>query len=461
MSQSSGDDGRFNPSRRKLLAGIAGGSAAAALAACGDSTAPAQNPSNASLPAPADSGIDHVVVVMMENRSFDHYYGWVPGADGKQAGRNFVDTAGNTQPSHHLSDFQNCASADPDHSYEGGRKELNGGAMDGFLLPSTPGDTFPIGYYEEADLPFHGPAARNWTIFDRYFCSILAETYPNRFYMHSGQTSKLHNSDAPNTTALPTVWDALKAKGVSGNYYYSDIPFTAEYGTTYLGISLPFTSFLLQAAAGTLPAVSYIDPTFLGEGQGVSHDDHPLADIRNGQAFLNQVYNAVTGSPQWSKTLLIINYDEWGGFADHVEPGFAPITAAEAALGNDGRLGFRVPVVAIGPRARRGHVEHTQFDHTSILNLLVWRFGLTPWYPRASTSNNFALALDFDNAPDTTAPVFNVPTGPFGQVCGLPALLPSGSSLSQVDAVSRSRAAHILEMQMLRAKAQRFGFPVY
>ena len=462
MSKATGDDGRFNPSRRKLLAGFAASAAGAAVASgCGESSTPAENPSNANLPDPATSGIDHIVVVMMENRSFDHYYGWLPGADGKQAGRSFVDTAGKTQSSYHLTDFQNCANADPDHSYEGGRKELNGGAMDGFLLPSTPGDTFPIGYYEEADLPFHGPAARNWTVCDRYFCSILAETYPNRFYMHSGQTSKLHNSDSPTTTSLPSIWDALQAKGISGNYYYADIPFTAEYGTTYLNISLPFTSFLLQAAAGTLPPVSYVDPTFLGEGQGISHDDHPLADIRNGQAFLNQVYDAVRNGPHWDRTLLVINYDEWGGFADHVEPGFAPITDAEKALGNDGRLGFRVPTVIIGPRARRGHVEHTQFDHTSVLNMMVWRWGLKPWYPRASTSNNLAVALDFDSPLNTAAPAFGVPTGPFGQICGLPALLPNGSSLGQVDAVSRSRAAHILEMQMLKAKAQRFGFPVY
>ncbi len=463
VKKTDGDDGRFNLGRRKLLAGIAASAASAgALSACGNSSGPGSNPSSATLPDPATSGIDHVVVVMMENRSFDHYYGWLPGADGMQAGRSFVDTAGNTQMSFHLADYQNCDSADPDHSYEGGRKELNNGAMDGFLLPSTPGDHFPIGYYSERDLPFHGPAAHSWTVCDRYFCSILAETYPNRFYMHSGQTSKLHNADAPNVTSLPTIWDALKAKGLSGRYYYSDIPFTAEYGTKYLDISQPFAAFQAAAAAGALPQVSYIDPSFLGEGQGVSHDDHPLADIRNGQAFLNQVYDAVRNSPNYASTLLVINYDEWGGFADHVLPGFAPVTAAETTLGNDGRLGFRVPAVIIGPRARRGHVEHTEFDHTSVLNLMLWRWGLTPFYPRASTSNNLALALDFDNPPDTSAaPAFSVPAGPFGSACNLPALLPSGTSLAQADAVSKSRATHILEMQMLRAKAQRFGFPVY
>jgi phospholipase C len=392
-------DSEFDPSRRRLLSGIA---AAAVVASCARSNEPSGvMPVPASLPDPAKSGIDQIVVVMMENRSFDHYLGWLPGADGVQAGRTFIDKNGKAQSSYHLTDFQNCASADPDHSYEGGRIELAGGAMNGFLQTTltSPPDTFPIGYYTKDDLAFFGPAAGDWTVCDRYHCSILAETYPNRFYMHSGQTDRLHNSDnadtGGSTSTLPTIWDALKAKGVQGNYYYSDVPFTAEYGTAHLDISLPFATFLAQAAAGTLPAVSYIDPSFLGESNGISHDDHPLADIRNGQVFLSQIYNAVINSPQYASTLLIFTYDEWGGFADHVEPPFAPVSAAESKLGNDGRLGFRIPNLIVGPRAKRGHVEHTLFDHTSILNLIVWRFGLTPFYTRAMSSNNLALALDF------------------------------------------------------------------
>jgi phospholipase C len=417
------------------------------------------------LPDPSTTGIKQIVVVMMENRSFDHYLGWLPGADGMQAGRSFVDKNKASQASYRLTDFQNCASADPDHSYEGGRIELNGGKMDGFLQTTgtVPPDTFPIGYYEQADLPFLGQAAVDWTVCDRYFCSILAETYPNRFYMHSGQTSKLHNGDSPTTTTLPTIWDALKAKGLTGTYYYSDIPFVATYGATYLDISQPFATFIAQAATGTLPSVSYVDPTFLGEGNGVSHDDHPLADIRNGQAFLNQIYNAIASSPQYDSTLLVINYDEWGGFADHVVPPFAPVSAAESALGNDGRLGFRIPNLIIGPRAKRKHVEHTQFDHTSVLNMICWQFGLdASFYPRSASSNNLALALDFVTPANTaTPPTYSVGTGPFGAECDIATMLPSGASLAQVDAVAKSRAAHILDMQMLSNTAKRYGFPVY
>jgi phospholipase C len=503
MKKTISDKDAFNPSRRRLLAGLAASTAGAvALAAChsgansaddgtaaasstGGSAAPGGSSStsgssasgssvamgtatpvgSSALPDPSTTGIKQIVVVMMENRSFDHYLGWLPGADGMQAGRSFVDNKGATQTSYRLTDFQNCASAYPDHSYEGGRIELDNGTMDGFLKTTgtVPPDTFPIGYYEQADLPFHGQAAPDWTVCDRYFCSILAETYPNRFYMHSGQTSKLHNSDAPTTTTLPTIWDALKAKGVSGNYYYSDIPFVAEYGTTYLDISLPFATFLVQAASGTLPAVSYVDPSFLGEGNGVSHDDHPLADIRNGQAFMNQIYNAVTSSPQYESTLLIFNYDEWGGFAEHVVPPFAPVSAAESALGNDGRLGFRIPNIIVGPRAKRQTVDHTEFDHTSVLNLICWQFGLdSSFYPRSASSNNLALALDLVNPPNlSTPPSYTVGSGPFGTECDLSSLLPAGTGLDQIDAVSRTRAAHILDLQSLKTKAQRLGFTVY
>ena len=99
---------------------------------------------------------------------------------------------------------------------------------------------------------------------------------------------------------------------------------------------------------------------------GITNDDHPLADIRNGQAFLNQVYEAVTSSPNWENTVLVINYDEWGGFYDHVPPPLAPRTALDDMIGNDGRLGFRVPSLVVSPLARRGFVARQQYDHTSI-----------------------------------------------------------------------------------------------
>jgi len=191
---------------------------------------------------------------------------------------------------------------------------------------------------------------------------------------------------------------------IPGRYYLSDIPFTALWGTKYLPISRPFAAFLADAAAGTLPAVSFIDPRFEDEGSGSSGDDHPKADIRAGEQFLNQVYNAVTTSPNWANTLIVINFDEWGGFFDHVAPGTAPDVSATTAL-----RGFRVPVVVISPRARRGYVAHNTYDHTSILKLIEWRWGLPALTPRDNAARNLAEVLDFGSAPRLSVPQFTVP----------------------------------------------------
>jgi len=354
-----------------------------------------------SLPAPAASGIEHVVVVMMENRSFDHFLGWLPGADGKQSGLTFTDRYGLKHTTHHLTDYASCGYNDPDHSYEGGRIELNNGRCDGWLKAGE-NDPLAIGYYTQPDLAFLGQAAPAWTVCDRYFSAVMAETYPNRLYQHAAQTDRLHNSTA--TSTLPTIWDSLAAAGLTGHYYFSDIPFTALWGTKYVPISRPFASFLTDAAAGQLPQASFIDPRFTDEASGSSGDDHPKADIRAGEQFLNEVYNAITTSPNWANTVLVINFDEWGGFYDHVPPATAPDVSSDTAL-----RGFRVPALVISPRARRNYVAHNAYDHTSVLRMIEWRWGLQPLTPRDSAARNLAEVLDFGGAPKLAVPHFSVP----------------------------------------------------
>ena len=421
--------------------GFLGGVGATAAAMVGGNALLGQTAANASttgsLPPPAQSGIDHIVVVMMENRSFDHYLGWLPGANGKQQGLSFVDRQWQTRQTHHLTDFQGCAHPDPDHSYEGGRIQLNNGKCDGWLV-SGENDDFAIGYYTGQDQDFYRYAAPYWTVCDSYFSATMAETYPNRFYQHSAQTDRTHNSMV--TATMPTIWDRLKGAGVSGTYYYNDVPFLALYGSKYLDISKPFPSFLADAAAGTLPSVSYIDPRFTDEGSGSSGDDHPHADIRAGQAFLSEVYQAVTSSPNWSRTMLVINYDEWGGFFDHVVPGNAP--DARPDLGT-GLRGFRVPCLVISPRARRRYIAHRTYDHTSVLKAIEWRFGLQPLTVRDAAANNLAEVLDFRTAPNLTAPPIVV--NPFvGPPCGSGAV---GAAI-----------AHYEEWQQVAALARINGF---
>jgi len=359
-----------------------------------ESESQSESGSQSSLPQPARSGIEHVVVLMMENRSFDHFLGWLPDANGKQAGLSYPDRAGHLQPTHHLApDYQGCGFNDPDHSFEGGRVEYDNGRCDGWLRAGT-NDVYSIGYYTQPDLAFLGQIAPRYATPDHYFAAILGPTFPNRIYQHAGQTDRLSNTFTPST--LPTIWDRLAAAGISRKYYFGDIPFLALWGAKYLPISHPYAEFLADAAAGTLPAVSYVDGEFLGELTGTGNDDHPHVDIRRGEHFMDQVYKAVTTGPGWKNTVLVINFDEWGGFFDHVPPTPGPTTPAERALGyTDGLRGFRVPCLVISPWSQGHRVPHAVYDHTSVLKMIEWRYGLAPLAVRDAAARNLAEVLDF------------------------------------------------------------------
>jgi phospholipase C len=392
--------------RRRLLAAAAGTVGAAALGRPLASLArPATRPQ-----------FDHVVVVMMENRSFDHFLGWVPGADGRQAGLRYPDRAGVLRPTHPLApDYQGCGHPDPDHSYTGGRVEYDGGRCDGWLRAGS-NDEYAIGYYLQRDLDFLGQAVPQWTTFSRYFAAILSETYPNRIYQHAAQTDRIRNTS--DLCTLPTIWDRLAAAGLTGRYYYSDLPFLALWGAKYVPIGRTYPNLLADCAAGSLPNVSFVDPRFVDEGSGTSGDDHPHADIRAGEAFMAEIYKAVTTSPAWSRTVLLFNYDEWGGFYDHVAPQTAPITAITRAAGDtDGRRGFRVPALLVSPFAQRGHVGTRVYDHTSVLKMIEMRWGLAPLTIRDARANDLGDEL-VAGAPASPAPQYAVPGGPFGVPCG-------------------------------------------
>jgi phospholipase C len=343
--------------------------------------------------------IQHLVLVMMENRSFDHFMGWLPNADGKQAGLTYRDLNGNLQATFPLApDFTGCNYPDPDHSYQGGRTEYDNGLMDGFLQVQT-GSVYPIGYYRERDLLFHAALARNYTTCDRYFCSILGPTFSNRIFQHAGQTDRL--DDSISICTLPTIWDHLQATGISHKYYYGNLPILALWGTKYLDISFKYSQFLADCAAGTLPTVSFVDPSYTTEFN-LSNDDHPHSDVRNGEAFLAQTFQAITQSPNWPNTVMIINFDEWGGFFDHVTPprAVAPNNVDPDLVDGKALLGCRVGCIIVSPwtkgSAANPTVNHTVFDHTSVLKLIESVWGVPPLAAR-ETSNDVGNLLDVLN----------------------------------------------------------------
>jgi phospholipase C len=438
-------------------------------------------------------GIRHIVILMMENRSFDHFLGWLPGADGRHD-LTFVSAAdGNTYPNYPLApDFQGCGYSDPDHSWEGWLVEHNYGKLDGFLQrPTTPdnnpgvtlaaANTFPIGYYTNLnpdgsrkalpDLPVIGALAEHYTTLDRYFCSFAGETFPNRFYQHAGQTDRDHNSEVPST--LPTIWDQLSpipnSDGIpTGGYYYRDSPFLALWASPAIGPGATFkyqafmhpfsdadaataalssgTSFIAACENGTLPNVSYIDPAFDNEGTGTSGDDHPLGDVRLGERFIADAYHALADNGYLDDTVFIVTFDEWGGFYDHVPPPRViddtnpadVMHAGDSTTPTDGQLypdyrqlGFRVPGLVITNLAHPHRVVHEgPFQHCSSLALIESTFGLKPLTARDRHARNLRDVL-------LPAPVpahhavrpSDIPTS--ADVIG-PAISPPSESLLQV-----------------------------
>jgi len=386
--------------RRTFLGSALSATIGAAFSSCSSFRSNSIHPVVVNLPLPERSGIEHVVVVMMENRSFDHFLGWLPNADGRQAGLSYVDQTGAIQNTFHLAgDFTGCGHIQPDHSYQGGRIQYDEGKMDGFLRSGS--DIYSLGYYQEDDLTFLGALARQYTTLDRYFCSFMGPTAPNRIFLQSGQTDRISNT--PGICQLETIWDRLSEAGVSARCYS---PVLTLWGSEYADITYSYEDYLNDAVSGQLPAVSFVDPLFSTPTGSV--DDHPFADIRNGDAFLSQTYHALVDSPCWEKSVLIITFDEWGGFFDHVPPPrvVAPNTIDTDLIDGRALLGLRVPSLIVSPISRGSplhpRVNSTVFDHTSVLKLIEWRWNLRPLTARDASGEigNLATALDFASRRD-------------------------------------------------------------
>jgi phospholipase C len=369
----------------------------------------------AKLPAPRNMPVDTFVVLMMENRSFDHYLGWLPGADGRQAGLEYVDAHGNKVATRRLSpDWQGCGHPDPDHSWTGGRTQFDGGRCDGFLR-SGDNDEFAISYYAEGDLGFIQDAAKAFTTFDRFHCSLMGSTLPNREYMHAAQSYGQIDNSLPSGTGFPdtTIFAALEREGISNRYFFNDVPVSALWGAPGLARSGSIAEYYERCATGTLPHVSYVDPNFAGsagEGPGLSGDEHPHGDVRTGQAFMADVVHAFLESPQFARGALFIVYDEWGGFFDHVRPPRVPDVRNSPDLDKDfGLMGFRIPAIAISPWVRRGHVAHTIYGFESILKMIEYRFGLQPLTRRDAYANNIASSFAWEAKPRLDVPDLPTP----------------------------------------------------
>ena len=389
------------------LAGLAGTLSADVLVA-----EAAKRQRRVRLPSPRNIPIDTFVVLMMENRSFDHYLGWMPNADGRQAGVSYLDTEGKPQPTHRLTpEYQGCGHPDPGHGWESGRVQFNNGKIDGWLKEGSDTDEFALGFYEKGDLGFIQDATSGATTFDRFFCSLLGSTFPNREYMWAAQSyGRKDNSLPAEDQGFPyetTLFAAVERAGGTVGYYFNDLPAAALWGPTGFARASRVEDYYAACEAGSLPNLVFVDPPFKdgGGGDGMSADEHPHGDVRLGQAYMSDVVHAFMESPQWERGAIFIVYDEWGGFFDHVRPPRVPDIRNSRKLEEDfGQMGFRIPALVLSPYARRGHVDHGTYGFESIIKLIRYRFGAKALTRRDAYARNIGHAFDWDGKPRVEPP---------------------------------------------------------
>jgi phospholipase C len=457
--------------RTALAAGLAGSAALPASTILAESAEATwgHNP----LPQPRNIEIDHFVILMMENRSFDHYFGWLREADGQQ-NQSYPNAEGEQVATRHFStlgtggmQYKGCGHPDPGHGWTSGRAQLLGG----FLAPGSGNDEFALTYFNQGELGFIHEAARNYTSYDRYFCSLLASTWPNRYYQWSAQSGGLKNNTiAPGGNNWETIFDRAIGRGLSARYYASDLPFAALLGARAGAWINPISRYYEDCFTGRLPNISIVDPPF-GDGRGsdgLAADEHPLGDVRLGQAFMADVVGAFTHSKCYERGALFVIYDEWGGFFDHVRPPRVPDDRASADLNEDfGQLGFRVPAVAVSPWARRAkkrwrwerdrggygynrfNVDHGVYAHESILKFISYRFGLGDLNTRMRHASNIGRSFEWQR-PDFEMPELPDPPHIVTQPCAL-----GGGD------VLDSQEAHAGDLAEIEAVAERYKVPVY
>jgi phospholipase C len=446
--------------RREILKmGVAAG-AAGLLSGCG-AVSSAVNTVTGTSTCSKVTDIEHVVILINENRSFDHYFGSYRGVKGfadlsaafqqPYPANTSVAPAGVLLPFHLDTTKVNAACThDITHDWIPQHQTWNNGAMNGFVtsrLAANANDAvLTMGYYTRADIPFYYGVADAFTLCDNYFCSVMGPTDSNRLYTmaasidpdgtHGGpllQTLVLNRSSFFGKLTYTTMPEQLEARGISWKVYGSPDQnilsgtFSDNVLSYFKNFQDPSSSlykkafnpqfpvdFLSDLASGNLPQVSWLITS-------VVDSDHPPAPAIFGEATLSGIISASMANPTiWAKTALFVTYDENGGFFDHVPPVTAPpgtpgeyITAAavpdpSVAGGISGPigLGFRVPTFVISPFSRGGFVCSDMFDHTSLLRFLETRFGaevpnLSAW--RRATVGDMTTAFNFSK-PDMTVP---------------------------------------------------------
>ena len=360
--------------------------------------------------------IEHVIVVMMENHSYDDHFGMLGRGDGFRLDHTGLpldanpDGHGNLIRAFHMPSTCQEHGA-PGQNWNASHTAFDGGRNDGFVLGSGP---VAMGYWDHDDIPFYFDLGNTFPLCDRWFCSVLAQTYPNRRFLMAGTAAGIVSTTTAGLTAPPppngTIFDRFAAHGISWRNYFTDAPSAAiiletisKYPANFVSISQYFT----DAAAGTLPSFCIVDPNF-----GTMSEEDPQ-DLRLGEQFAAQVINAAMQGPAWPRTLLVWTFDEHGGYYDHVPPPPAPapddippgidVTTPLLPGGYD-QYGFRVPAVIVSPYARHHYISKRVHDHTSILKFVETKWNLGAMTYRDANADDLMDSLKFEGRPDFIEP---------------------------------------------------------
>lgn len=458
-------------SRREFLKLVGSLSASALVSSCGGGGGTTRHSSPGSRSGSLQS-IEHVVFVMQENRSFDHYFGMlpdyrrrnsIPGADDidglpANASNPSFTLDGKLDPANPVTAFHQTAVRHDNLSCTWNETHRNWNylapasptaTLDGFVAiaaiwsrnnASRPGVTDfegrrAMGFYTDNELPFYYALASQFAISDRYFCSALTHTQPNRMYLLAGTSfgriTSLKNYPDPSPVEGNTIFDLLNEHGISwkiyiharnGNpnaftYYRSFKSYSRNGGANNPRI-VDGIEFSVDAQNGTLPQVSMIEVT-----GGL--DEHPGNNIQQGASVIRSYFMDLMHSPSWTKSAMMLTYDEHGALYDHVPPppavppdDIAPmyLKPTDVQAGFD-RFGFRVPFVMVSPWARKHYVSHAVADHTSILKFIETRFGLPSLTRRDAAAHDLLDMLDFSSMSWETPP--NLPEQPVTRAPGV------------------------------------------
>jgi phospholipase C len=357
--------------------------------------------------------IKHFVTLMQENHTFDNYFGTRPGVDGIPAGTCMpVSTS---QPgSRCVRPFHigNRPVLDLGHNEQIFVDQFNGGRMNGFVeaLRNSTGRIDPnvMGYYDDRDLPYYWNLADEYVLFDRFFTSASAGSLRNHMYWVTGTPGNYSQERVPENgfDKLPTIFDRLQEQGISWKFYIQNYDPQINLRNRAAGDRssqvlwapvlnyrrylddpklnsriVDLEQYYEDLANDSLPAVSYIVPSGASE--------HPPGSIQAGERFIRRLINSLMRSRFWSSSAFMWTYDGWGGWYDHVRP---PQVDAYG-------FGFRAPALLVSPYAKRGYVDSTTLDFTSMLKFIEGNWDLKPLASRDRKANTFMKAFNFAAAP--------------------------------------------------------------